>query len=140
MQHPPHKGRWGSPAGGGAKAFCSGLSGGCFAPARLPSPAPGCSPPFLPPLPAHPARLHYYDDVMCQQQRCRPPGKGSAYYQDLEQLAAFRGRHRRRLPAMVWMDTPPQHFPGTGDWAGRLGGRWEGDGHVRQRWGSGPTG
>lgn len=62
--------------------------------------------------------LHYYDDVMCKQQGCKVPGSGSAYRQDLQRLAAFRERHRRRLPSMVWMDTPPQHFPGTGDWAG----------------------
>lgn len=56
---------------------------------------------------------------MCKQQGCKVPGSGSAYRQDLQRLAAFRERHRRRLPSMVWMDTPPQHFPGTGDWAGK---------------------
>ncbi|KAL4430810.1 hypothetical protein ABPG75_006066 [Micractinium tetrahymenae] len=62
--------------------------------------------------------LHYYEDVMCEKSKCAVPGKDSVYYRDLQRLAAFRERHRRRLPAMIWMDTPPQHFPGTGDWAG----------------------
>jgi hypothetical protein len=48
------------------------------------------------------------------------PGPGSKYQRELEQLAAFREAHAARLPAAVWMDTPPQHFPGTGYYVGEF--------------------
>jgi len=55
---------------------------------------------------------------MCEGGTCHVPGKDSAYVSELRQLAAYRAAHRASLPRMLWMDTPPQHFPGTGDFSG----------------------
>ena len=48
------------------------------------------------------------------------PGPDSQYVQELGRLARWVGAQRRkgRLPPIVWMDTPPQHFPVSGYWTG----------------------
>lgn len=64
--------------------------------------------------PTHACRLHY-----------PPPGQGgqppnaSLLWQGLSALAQWRARRQDVLPAMLWMDTPVQHFSTPdGSWPG----------------------
>ena len=84
-------------------------------PTRLPGPASGARARPLFPLTC---RLHYYEDVMCTDDDCQVLGPDSKYVRELRRLARWRARNRASLPQTVWMDTPPQHFPGTGYWTG----------------------
>lgn len=72
--------------------------------------------------PPRPCSLHYFEfdgpQVCAANGTCGVPGAGSKYVRELRQLADFRAAHRGRLPATVWMDTPPQHFPGSGYYVG----------------------
>lgn len=67
--------------------------------------------------------LHYYDDVTCKADKgdsCQVPGTDSTYVRDLQLLADYRAANRASLPHIIWMDTPVQHFPGTGNFAGKF--------------------
>ncbi|KAL4425218.1 hypothetical protein ABPG75_009234 [Micractinium tetrahymenae] len=67
--------------------------------------------------------LHYFEfdgPSVCSNTTCAAPGPGSRYLRELEQLAAFREAHAGQLPASVWMDTSPQHFPRTGYYVGEF--------------------
>lgn len=55
---------------------------------------------------------------MCTDDDCQVLGPDSKYVRELRRLARWRARNRASLPQTVWMDTPPQHFPGTGYWTG----------------------
>ncbi|KAI3433673.1 hypothetical protein D9Q98_003482 [Chlorella vulgaris] len=64
------------------------------------------------------AGLHYTRDVSCVEGICQVPGPESRYVRELRKLVEWRAPRRNRLPKTVWMETAPQHFPGTGYWTG----------------------
>lgn len=69
-------------------------------------------------LPGPLRRLHYTRDVSCVEGICQVPGPESRYVRELRKLVEWRAPRRNRLPKTVWMETAPQHFPGTGYWTG----------------------